>query len=491
MAEINLTNYDRFLKLSTNPIGSAPDGNVYFDIALGRLQLIPVSTLATFIITDANNPDYTDGTTPIANPLEDNDGIKFEAIYAFENYARSVLSNTLRGQDRFTDADFKNAGAYKFVFDRRFDSTASEALIRGSGWKELDASNVIQRVFFGNRGLSNIEAISQPYYQLGQYGAPIDFAKQGQMNECVLVYDIAGSDNRNAVEYVSIRTYGKKMDRKSTAELGLTELDNYYGGFALDEDAHLTTNTTDMPFADVYTTQAGVWVGMELEELDTPTVINGFAGGASGTFTWILRNPNNASLDECVAYLDAIATVDDDINAHATNTTNGKAVDTWYSYNATGQIVTKSGTNVGGVYIENVPVADQQRIVFTQDNQTTVTYQFLVGVNINVGATAKADANAWYQVFSLASFNTASPITVQDSTGSDVVGLASASDLSNNIAFGFDYDADTLLGTAGTDKDVVVLCEGDGGATQAKTVFTLTRTSQISVVCAPTVENNV
>jgi len=43
----------------------------------------------------------------------------------------------------------------------------------------------------------------------------------------------------------------------------------------------------------------------------------------------------------------------------------------------------------------------------------------------------------------------------------------------------------------GTDKDIVFECEGDGGVTAAKTVFTLTNAASITASCVPLVENNV
>ena len=59
------------------------------------------------------------------------------------------------------------------------------------------------------------------------------------------------------------------------------------------------------------------------------------------------------------------------------------------------------------------------------------------------------------------------------------------------IDFGFDYDGDTIGGSAGADKDVVFICEGDGGVTAAKTVFTISRAATIPVSCVPGIETNV
>ncbi|RKZ95668.1 MAG: hypothetical protein DRQ40_03030, partial [Gammaproteobacteria bacterium] len=103
----------------------------------------------------------------------------------------------------------------------------------------------------------------------------------------------------------------------------------------------------------------------------------------------------------------------------------------------------------------------------------------------------KADVLAWYHSFFAAAYNSAGAVTVEDSGSVEVKGLASAADANYKILYEFDYDGDTVGGGSGTDKDAVFLCEGDGGATQAKTLYTLTRSTTIAFTCAPPAESNV
>jgi hypothetical protein len=545
MAIIDLSNYKDTLAQSTEGRSGNINGNVYFDTTNGKIEFLSAIEAPYINLTRAGNPtgtadvaaadivadqyymiktvgdtDFTaigadsntvglvfqatgsgsgSGTADecTANPLEKIDGIKFEAIYAFENQERA-RDEELRKFDRWTSGTFKFGGAYNFINGRTPSTENDIKIIRGSGWNEIDANGTVQKKYFGNKGLSNIYPSSQPYYQLGKYTTPIDFGKAGQIDEAILVYDYNGGspiDNTKNPEIVSVRTYGNNYDRKATdIDLGIAELGGYSTGFAVNETPHLTTNPTTMPITDVYNSDAsqqnGVWTNMTLEELDSALNRDEFVETA-GTFTWVLNNPNNANLDQCIAYLDAIATVDSDINANANKTTNGKAVDTWYYYNAQGQVVTKSGADSKGLYIYNIPIADQQRVVFTDDNGDTKTYSFTVSVEANVGAVAKADDNAWYHSFFAANYNTANAVTVQDKDGNPVKGLASNANEDNKIIFGFDYTGDTVGGDANTDKNCVFLCEGDGGATQAKTLYTITRNTTIAFACAPTVENNV
>jgi hypothetical protein len=496
MAQIDLSNYASELYPSTAGRAGTPNGNVYFDKANGLIEFIGVGELATFIITDIAHPAYTNGTTPLANPLSVQDGLKFEAIYAFENQERAQ-DEDLRKYDRWTQGTFKFGGAYNFVNSKKPSTTADRSIIRGSGWNEVALDGGIDRIFFGNKGLSNIEPASQPYYQLSLGGAPVDFAKLGQIDEAVQVFGStantptdagAGNFDTRTYEAVSVRTFGNNYDRKATTtDLGIAELGGYSTGFALNESGHLTTGVYTL--ANVYTTPIAPWTGMTLEKLSVAQIESGF-NEASGNFSWVLNNTGLGSLNQCVAFLDALAQTDDDIDSGVETVTNGKRVNTWYYYNATGQIVTKSGADTLGLYIESIPIADEQKVVFTDDAANLKTRPFSVSIEANIGATAKADVNAWYHAFFAPLYNANGALTVLDAGAVAIKGLASTADGSNRIIEAFDYDGDTVGGPAGQNKDCVFLCEGDGGATQAKTLFTITRQTTVAFTCAPGVENN-
>lgn len=485
---IDLSNYDTMLVQSTQGRAGTPDGNVFFDTTNGLIEFITLQEL----------PNVDLGSGSEANPLDETLGIKLEAGYAFENQERST-DETLRKFDRWLAGTFKFAGAYDFINSRKPATAADRFILRGSGWTEYAADGGIDRIYFGNKGLSTIEATSQPYYQLALGGVPVNYDKLGQFDEAVQVFGStantpsdagAGDFDTRTYEIVKIRTFGYNYDAKeTTTDLGIAELGPYSTGFAVNETPHLTSGNYTL--ADVYGgAQISPWLTMGLEELDIPQTETGF-NEIDGDFTWVVNNTSPGTLDEIVAFLDALAQTDDDINDHTTNVTNGKRVGTWYSYDAQGRVVTDAPFASQGLFLEQVPVADQQRVVFTDDAGNTKTYPFTVGVEALVGAVAKADANAWYHSFFAAAYNTAGAITVQDDTPADVKGLASAADANFKIIYAFDYDGDTLGGGAGTDKDAVFLCEGDGGATQAKTLYTLTRSTTIAFSCAPTAESNV
>lgn len=435
-----------------------------------------------------------------ANPLTNALGIKFEAIYAFENQERAV-DEDLRKYDRWTAGSFKFAGAYSYLNSRKPSIAADRSIIRGSGWTEFATDGGTDRIFFGNKGLSNIEVTSQPYNQLAIGGAPTDFAKAGQIDEAVQVFGStantpsdagAGNFDTRTYEAVSVRTYGNNYDRKeTTTDLGITELGPYSTGFALNESSHLTTVPATYPLVDVYGgAQTTPWTGMSLEKLAVAQVESGF-NEADGNFIWVVNNTVPGDLDQVVAFMDALAQTDDDIDSGAVTTTNGKRVGTWYSYDAQGRVVANAPFDGEGLFFESIPTADEQRVVFVDDAGGTKTRPFLVSMEADIGATAKADPLAWYHAFFAAAYNTAGALTIENSSSQEITGLASTANGSNKIIEPFDYDGDTIGGTAGTDKNAVFLCEGDGGAAQAKTLFTFTRQTTVAFTCAPGAETNV
>lgn len=491
---ITLANYATTLKQSTQSRSGTPDGNVFFDSVNNKIEFITKQELAQIDL----------GSGLEDNPLDETLGMKLVAVYAFESQERGT-DEELRKNDPVTEGNFKFAGAYNFISGNKPSTDADRNILRGSGWSEFNSNKEVDRIYFGNKGLSNIEVTSQPFYQISDVAEPAlndivpsDFAKAGQFDESVQVFGTtgntpsdsgAGDFDKRKFEAVSIRTFGKNFDRKTTVgDLGMDETGSFSVGFAVNESDHRTTGNYSL--SDVYgASQIAPWDGMTLEELDTPQVEGGF-NEADGNFTWVLNNTGGGSLSECVAFLDALAQTDDDINEHTTNVTHGKRIDVWYSYDAEGRIVTNSGADGNGLFIENIPTSDEQKVVFTDDAGDIKTRPFSVSVEATIGELAKADAKAWYHSFFLANYNTTNAVTVEDSSSVEVRGDASTANTSFKVIFAFDYDGDTVGGTAGTDKDAVFLVEGDGGVTKAKTIYTLTKSTTVAFACSPSVENN-
>jgi hypothetical protein len=450
------------LQQSTQGRSGTPDGNIYFDVATGELQVITVEELA----------QVNFGAGLVANPISNADGITMRALYGFERQERAI-DEALRQYDNYFDGSYKFSGAYEMVNGRKLAASDREK-IRSSGWIERAINKAIDRIYFGSRSLGNIESASQPYYQLVDAGVPVDFAKAGAVNEAIQVFGVttngdagAGDFDSRAFLAQSLRTFGYNYSRKSLSDSGVVVMDGFSTGFGLGETPHVTS--ANYTLADVYGGAAiSPFTGMSLEKLAAAQVESGF-NEADGSFSWVLHNTANGNLEQCVAYLDALAQTDDDIDSGALTITNGKRVGEWYSYNAESKVVTDSGADALGLFIENLPASNQQSVIFTDDSGSTKTYPFSVEVSISVGDNAKADANAWYQAYYAdgagdLDFNTVGAVTVKDSNNDDVKGLVGG----NDISFGYAYDGNTQAGLpAGVDKQMIVAVEGNGTATAA------------------------
>ena len=492
---IDLSNYDTLLVRSTEGRAGTPDGNYFFDTTNGETQFLSAEEVPN-VTYPVGHPGYTDGN-PEANPLTSLLGLKFEAVYAFENMERhasypadgSGPSEDLRSFKRWTEGTFKFGGSYNFVNGRIPATAADRDIIRGSGWNEM-TGNVTNQKQFGVKGLGSILGTSQPYRQALQYGAAIDLGKLGNIDEAWQVFGDAGNgdfDDTLVSAYLSIRTYGKNYDRIDTSgTLGISETGGYSTGAALNESDHLTTGA--FALADVYGgAQIAPWTGMTLEKLAVAQNETGFSGGDTGDFIWVLHNTEGGTLSQCVAYLDALSQADADVTT-GEELLNGKAYDVWYEYTPSGKIRPLVGTanaDTEGIFIEELPAGDKTSIEFIDDAQQTLVYPVFTPVSVDLGAGAIADDNGWFHAFEAAAYDSVGAVTYEDAVSAEVRGAADVTDpFVTGTSASFEHDF-----TTNGDQDLVFLCEGDGSVTQAMTVFTIS-SSAVSQSCIPATENN-
>lgn len=499
MTLIDQTNYDTMLIQSTNPRGSSPDGNVYFDVANDEIQLIGMDELATVDL----------GEGPVTNPLNNTDGITMRGLYNFENQERRT-DEVLRKYKRGTDGDYRFAGAFSFVNGVKLDSTDRNK-IRSSGFIEyadtVDGMTDVDRIYHGVISLVDIQPASAPYWALVdatdettlQAATWTAFVRAGDINEVVQVFGDTAFGDTGAGDFdytaytlvVRVRTWGYNPGETTSISSGISEFSGFSAGYGVGESINPANN---YDIAEVFGgAQIAPWTGMTVERLVTPQTETGF-NEADGNFTYVLHNTNNGIMQECAAYLDAVSLQDADIDAGA-GTYNGRKGRIWYTRNAAGKVVTNS---IGGegLFIEGLSTAEKQNVIMTDDAGATKTYPYFPEVQITVGAAAIADTNAWYHVFykdgaADADFDKTGAVTVNDSSGDPVKGNVSTDQVGGKILFAYAYDTNIQAGlSAGVNKDIVVEVEGDGGAAQAITYATITRDPIVPVICAPPADLN-
>ena len=499
MPTVTIDNYTTTLKQSTQGRAGTPDGNIFFDYENDLIEIITEEDLATV--------DFGGGA--VANPLTDNDGITIQALYAFERQERRVdegLRNFFPGGAMV----FANAGAGELrgVGLAENGNKSDWTKIRGSGLVVRAATTdgsagPVNRIYHGVRSLNNIDATSQPYYMLAddlteaglQAAAPVDFARLGPIDEMIQTLGstangdaLAGDfDNTAKVLVVSVRTFGNNYGRATSTGSGVTELGGFSAGYGVGESLNPAITDT---LADVFDTAVAPYDGLSLEVLGAPTTKTGFTGG-SADYDIIISNTGGASLAQVRQWLDAVSQSDTDSDTGA-GSLLGKRAEELYLIDDQGRLVTGDG-----VFIEGLGSEDQLGVVQTDITGVGQTYPLFTDLKIDVGAAGAADTQAWYHVFiedgaGLVDYDTALAATLTDTSAAEVKGDVSTEVVGTIITRQIDYDANTDGGlSAGADKVLRIVVEGDGGATFATATVLWTRTSVINVSCIPGAEGNI
>ena len=465
------------LKESTQGRSGTPDGNIFFDTTNWKMEIFFVDEVATI--------DYW--SWPEANKLTAANRPTMDLLYRFE-IDRRRANEDLQKFDPFIEANYKRAGAYAFVNNRSFATAGAEATkIDASWWKEVDTNWVIQKIYYGAISLGNIETTSQPYYSFAD-GVPIDFNRTWPVSESMQVFQEGWDDNRSVFN-IAVRTFWYSFSSKSLADLPYDTTDADIGWFAIWEAEKIWITTAGYTIDNVYNTPVAPFDGMTFARLWTPATRTWFSW-ADKTFTDVLLNTGAGTVQEVMAKLDALASVDDNINTWTWNdgsVIRWKRNSEWYTVNASGQLVTKQG-----LFIDGLPVSESQKIIQTSDDGTACTYPYFPVVEISVWEFAKADSNAWYHLYYLngtgdADFNKDWAVTVNDKDWNPVKWSVWGSD----ISFQYDYVGNTQAGLpADTDKVIVVEVAWDGIATRKKTIATIKKQDVNSISCECSEETN-
>lgn len=516
MATITHLNFSTTLKQSTNPRGSAPNGNVYFDLPGNKIQLIGADELPTV--------DF--GAGAVTNPLNRADGITMRAMYNFENQERRLDEN-MRRYRRGTDGDYRFAGAFSFVngvtlYDNG-TTTNDRELIRESGFIEyanlLDGATRVNRIYHGVKSLNPIQSTTVSRYALVadtneatlQSATWYDFVRTGSINEVIQVFgttdwgDTTSFDDTESILVVRVRSWRYVPGETTSVLTGVLEFSGFSAGYGVGETLN-PQNSYNL--SDVYGgARIAPYTGMKLKKLAVAQTATGFTSG-SANFTWVLENTGGVpgiagTVQQCAAYLDAAALQDADIEETLSYSYNGVKGRVWYTRDSNGKVVTTS-TGGAGLFIENLSTSEKQNIIMTDDTGTQRVYPYFTEIQIIVGSAAVADTNAWFHAFYTngvdtgggePDYDTALAVTVNDSNNQPVKGNVSSVAVSEKITFSYAYDTNTQAGLgSGAPKDITFLVEGDGvgaiGAGQASTNFTITRVPVITVTCAPPTDTN-
>ena len=514
MAKITRDNFTatgtKLIRATTGRSGT-PNGNVYIDTVNDRIELIDTSEKATF------------GAT--ANDLIAADGVQGLALYFFlmqEVDADPLLQNYLFGMDAVPNRMGKLVGAVAFLNGIKLATngtgiTDDRLKLVDTGFTEFAAAgggnSLIDRVYHGIKSLNPINATSQGYYMLAASNSeadrlaatPVNFKQTGDINQVIQTFgstangDTAAgtTDNKASTLILCVRDFGYEIAETSSILTGVTELGAYAQGYGIGNPAVSELSTISK--ADVWgVNQIAPYTGLGFQR-ETTTVSHSGFNEAAGNFKDTITNTAGASLLQIRAWLDMLMQSDADENANTANTgvLRPKRMEPLYTINAAGKLVTRAG-----LYIANIPAADQQSVILTDDAGAQKTYPFNVGLVIKLSTAWFNDAGG--QFFRLmyangagtADFDTANAVTATDANSVAVTGSKTDTRISPDgsdykLSLSYAYDSNTEAGlTAATDKQMALLIGGGTTSKYRVVYFTITRTAQIIVDATTDAETN-
>ena len=413
-------------------------------------------TARTFTLNEAGN-------------LVAKDGVTLQALYS--KFADLWTTTTYQDSPFPLNAIDALSGQYYFGVDAGGNyngwkpaSDATRNMLRDGGWREYSSAGVLNREYAGFVGLGAINTGAQPYYILNASDAPTNFPFADQFNVGVQVYGDAenGDFDKRTYAKTYCREYGKKYKDSVLADTGKTATGAFLVNFLISNEDDLKIQANDAAMT------GAPYDGITVSYYSTNQ--NRLIGGANYPFR-IIVDGNGATLEQIYTKIQYLLRQNSDINtAGDAGSVTGKTAASLLSF-VGDTLVTSTG-----VYIDDIQSADSNRIEFYDQNGVKRTNPYTAAGALSFNA-ALVGAGSSYRLFFSADYGTASAVTVKNASGVDIAGIISASP----IPFDFDYDGDTLGGTAGTDKAVTLIGIKPGSGKFAVATGTLTRSKAISL----------
>lgn len=408
-------------------------------------------------------------TLNAAGNLVAKDGVTLQALYS--KFADLWTTTTYQDSPFPMNAIDALSGQYYFGVDAGGNyngwkpaNDATRNMLRDGGWREYSSAGVLNREYAGFVGLGAINTGAQPYYILNASDAPTNFPFADQFNVGVQVYGDAANGDFDKRTYAKTycREYGKKYKDSVLADTGKTATGAFLVNFLISNEDDLKIQANDAAMT------GAPYDGITVSYYSTNQ--NRLIGGANYPFR-IIVDGNGATLEQIYTKIQYLLRKNSDINtAGDAGSVTGKTAASLLSF-VGDTLVTSTG-----VYIDDIQSADSNRIEFYDQNGVKRTNPYTAAGALSFNA-ALVGAGSSYRLFFSADYGTASAVTVKNASGVDIAGIISASP----IPFDFDYDGDTLGGTAGTDKAVTLIGIKPGSGKFAVATGTLTRSKAISL----------
>ena len=400
-----------------------------------------------------------------------NDGVSGQALYSF-------LKEEWKNDASLIPYPFPMVSItpeqFEFVAGWVPANDTTRNLIRFAGWREINASSVLEREYMGIISLGNIDGSDTAYYAFSSDTAKTDFDFPGVINQAIQTFGDSSNgnfDKRSDTLTVYIRAQGKTYGSATSTSIGLTALNYIANRFPLAEAADSKITASDLTIAN-----DAPYTGMSITYGATTRTL----GGVSYNFS-IIVDGNGGTTQQIYEFVQYSLRQPTDIDAGA-GTQVGQLADSLMSF-AGDTLKTTTG-----VAIDDFQASDRNNLVFTDTGGTERTFPFLATGTLSFNTNLVNDSSAIYRMFFTSGFGTGSAIIVDDNSSADISGNISGA---SSVAFDFDYDGNTQGSrTAGTDASVTVVAIGLNTAQYVSATATLTRATGQNISLVAPLERN-
>jgi hypothetical protein len=363
---------------------------------------------------------------------------------------------------------------FEFVEGWKPSNDTTRNLMRSCGWREIDASDVVNREYMGIISLGNIDSSDTAYYAFSSDTAKTDFDFTGTVNQGIQTFGDSsngGFDKRSNTLTVYIRSQGKTYNSATSTSIGLTALNYIANRFPLAEAADSKITASDATIAST-----APYTGMRI----TYGAVTRSIGGVSYNFN-IVVDGNSGTTKQIYEFVQYSL-------RQATDIDDGAGTQVGFLANDLMKFEGDTLKTTTGVAIDDFQSGDRNNLAFKDTGDTDRTFPFLATGTISFNANLVNDPSAVYRVFFTSGYATPSAILVDDNSGTDISGNVGGN---STITFDFDYDGNTQGGrTAATDADVTVIAIGQGVAQYVSATATIGRATGQNISLVAPLERN-
>lgn len=400
-----------------------------------------------------------------------NDGVTGQAFYSF-------LKEEWKNDASLIPYPFPMVSItpeqFEFIEGWKPANDTTRNLLRSAGWREINASDVVNREYMGVISLGNIDSSNTAYFAFSSDTSKTDFDFAGTVNQGIQTFGDATNgnfDKRSDTLTLYIRSQGNTYASATSTSIGLTSLNYIANRFPLAEATDSKISASDVTIAST-----APYTGMSI----TYGAVTRSIGGVSYNFN-IVVNGNNGTTQQIYEFVQYSLRLATDIDAGSGSQVGFLADDLMRFEGDTLKTTT-------GVAIDNFLAGDRNNLVFKDTGGTDRTFPFLATGTLSFNTNLVNDASAIFRMFFTSGFGTGSAIIVDDNSGTDISGNISGS---SSVSFDFDYDGNNQGGrTPGTDANVTVVAIGLNTAQYVSATATIGRATGQNISLVAPLERN-